>query len=99
MPGYQKKLMDNFFDIIHKDFVKYCERHQALQNNDTFLTFLHDLNLLNENTIRRYTILEAYEKMSAIPNFQKTKAVRLLADKFNITDRAIWNILSAKYKK
>lgn len=86
--------MDNFFSLIQSDFKNYCRRHKAPLNNDTFLTFLYDLNLLNENTIRRYTIMEEYEKMHALPGFQKTKSIRLLADKFNVTDRAIWNMLA-----
>jgi len=95
MPVYQKKLMDNFFSLIHADFKNYCERHHSVEDNDTFLTFLYDLNLLNENAIRRYTILEEYEKMHALPSFQKTKVVRLLANRFQVTDRSIWNILAS----
>ncbi len=96
MPVYQKKLMDNFFSIIHSDFDAYCERHQIREkNNDTFLTFLYDLNLLNENMVRKYTILEEYQKMNTLPSFQKTKAVRLLADRFQLTDRTVWNMLSS----
>lgn len=96
MPVYQKKLMDIFFSLIHSDFEAYCVRHQIREkNNDTFLTFLYDLNLLNENMVRRYTILEEYQKMNTLPSFQKTKAVRLLADKFQLTDRTVWNMLSS----
>ena len=90
MPVYQKKLMDNFCFIIQNDFHKYCARHNIQKNNETFLTFLFDLHLLNEAKIRKYTILEAYEELNTSPNFQKTKAVGLLAERFNITSRSVW---------
>ncbi len=99
MPNYQKKMIDNFFSIVISDFKKYCERHDFAPQNDTFLTYLFDSNLLNENTIRRYTILETYHQMNRLPDFQKTKAVRLLAERFQLSDRAVWNMLAEKVKR
>lgn len=93
MPVYQKKLMDNFFSIIQNDFKSYCERHNIQEDNETFLTFLFDLHLLNEAKIRRYTVLEAYEELNTSPNFKKTRAVGLLAERFNITSRSVWNLI------
>ena len=99
MPVYQKKIMDNFCSLVQTDFKAYCARHQLSPNTESFLTFLYDLKLLNENKIRKYTIIEEYEKMHNLPGFRKTKSIRLLADKFQVTDRAIWNMLSQKTKK
>lgn len=93
-----KQLVDIFSASVLNKFCEYCERHQLRTDNITFLTFLYDLNLLNENSMRRYTILEAYETMHTLPNFQKTKAVRLLADRFSMTDRSVWNMLSRDKK-
>jgi len=99
MPNYQKKMIDKFFSIILADFEKYCERHNANPHNDTFLTYLFDSDLLNENTMRRYTVLADYQDLHSQATFQKTKAVRLLADRFQLSDRAVWNMLAEREKR
>jgi len=99
MPIYQKKLVDHFFEVIHADFEAYCIRQHIYPSNTTFLTYLYDLNLLDENAMRRYSILEEYEKLHALPSFKKTHTVRHLADRFNVSDRAVWNLIAGRGKR
>lgn len=93
MQIYRKQLIDFFSALIHKDYKAYCERHHIPQNNDTFLNFLFTKNLFNESTVRRYTIHSEFAELNNTKKMTKSQAVRLLADKYNLSDRTVWNMI------
>ena len=92
----QKYLVDQFVRNTLTAFQQYCFRHTLSPTNENFLTYLYDRELLNENNMRRYIIMEEYDQMHILPTFKKTQAVRKLADKYQLSDRAIWNIIARK---
>lgn len=95
MKIYRKELVDLFSDLVKASYIDYCGRHSIPQNTDTLLNFLFTQELFSETTIRRYTIQSEFGRMSKEGGQTKTKVVRLLADRFNISDRMVWNVIKS----
>lgn len=97
MQIYQKQLIDFFSSLVHQNFDAYCNRHAIPKNNNSFLNFLFTQDLMSETAIRRYTIDSEYSTLKQQnEELTKSQLVRLLADKYNLTDRTIWNIIQTK---
>ena len=87
-----KLLLDTFSEKLNNNFLNYCEKHDQNKDIERFITYVLDQNLIPHSTIRKYTILETYEEILN-QHESKTKTVNLLADRFNLSTRSIWNLL------
>lgn len=92
----QQLLIDNFSALILSEFKEYCVKYEIEATQHDFLIFLLDKKLLDNNAIHKYAVIKEYAKISSSPDFKKTKAVKFISKKYNVTDRTIWNILSTK---
>ncbi len=58
-----------------------------------FLQYLINHNIIEDITIKRYTILYAFQLIYEEQNFHKTNTVKELAKQFNLSERQVWTIL------
>ncbi len=98
MQIYRKQLVDIFTKVVLKNYSEHCLRHGIPENNHTFLNFLFTKNLLREVAVRHFTISTEFKKTYDKSKSTKTQTVRLLADKYNMTERAVWNIIKTRSK-
>ncbi|NJK83384.1 MAG: hypothetical protein HC912_05770 [Saprospiraceae bacterium] len=89
----RKKLVDRFSEFLVINYEHYCEQHNLDANNtETIITYLVDQELIRPKTIKDYTIVHEFRHL--LPQTKhKTETVALLADKFNISERAVWLVL------
>ncbi len=86
-------MLDNFQSSLESSFTHYCDQHHSQGNIGNFITYLIDHNLIEDSTIKRYTILKEFDTLYPKKGKHKTKTVQTLASKFNLSERSIWTIL------
>lgn len=96
MPDTRKYLMERFSLFLTENYQLYQKQHipdeNIIDSLDTFITYLIDHRIIETSTIKRYTILKEYSKI--IDNSKhKTEAVNTLSERFNISERTVWNII------
>lgn len=89
----RKQVLDTFAERLCYNFLDYCTAHNQDKTLENFITYLVDREMIDNNTIYHYAILEQFQELSQTTEHKKTKIVNDLADKFNLTPRSIWNIL------
>lgn len=89
----RKYLLDQFQTHLSSDFEDFCERHNLAPSTSGFITFLIDHELILKTNILRYTVLKEIARMAEENGLNKTQAASLLAHRFNISERTVWNIL------
>ncbi|MCB9040058.1 MAG: hypothetical protein H6557_25840 [Lewinellaceae bacterium] len=89
----RKQIMDIFCEKVLDNFRIYCAEHQLPEDMDNFTTYLIDQELIDNNAIRQYAILESFKELYPGKEHRKTHTVELLAGRFNLTPRSIWNVL------
>lgn len=88
-----KTLLDQFETSLNKNFENYCETQEQENDNIQLIRYLIDHNLINITTIRRYAILKTYNKLLQQSNRKKVEMVRILSERFNISERSVYTIL------
>lgn len=63
------------------------------ENIEHFLDYLLEHQLIDDITVRRYTIIKEFEKEYPKHNGHKTQTVYTIANKFNVSDRTVWTVL------
>lgn len=96
MEQFQQLFLQKFSRKIDETFNDFCKKEQLETNTKTLLLFLIDKGLLNKNTIRNFLILEEFKELYPNNNYHKTQTIKHLANKFKISDRAIWTMLNRK---
>lgn len=86
-------MMDIFCEKLYSNFQSYCNEQQLPEKLDTFTTYLIDQELIEGRIIKQYAIREFFKEVYPVNDLKKTKAVELLANRFNLSTRSIWNIL------
>lgn len=97
MAENRKRILDAFESHLFQNYTNYCQRQGEQPTTDGMITFLIDNNLIPAVAIKRFTILQEFDKLYPLKENHKTKTVYALSDKFNISERTIWNILKGKY--
>lgn len=95
----RKHLLDRFQAQLLEDFDAFCALHGLHTTNAALATFLMDRELLPRKVILAYTVQRETAGLMARTgegSMNKTQAVSLLAHRFGITERTVWNILKAK---
>lgn len=98
METYRKTLIDRFVMLTLKAYDEHCEKHKILPNASTLITFLIDQDVLSINHIKRYTIVKDLEAISDQHRY-KTDRVAMISDKYNISERTVWNIIKSFKRK
>lgn len=94
----RKKLLDKYQEYLWTDYEAYCDRQQTEPDFQGFITYIIDKGHISDLHIKRFTVLREFDPLrKAQQTRHKTHAVEVLADRFNLSERTIWNIL--KHKK
>ncbi len=88
-----KEMLDVFSERLKNNFAIHCDENLVNDNRDSFVSYLIDRGLISSNMIKRYAILEAFEELQKNHRLLKTHAVAILAKRFNVSERSIWNVL------
>jgi len=89
----RKQEMDIFCKKLNMNFRRYCAEHRLPEELDNFTAYLIDQELIGDSTIRQYAILELFKELYPENKGRKTQTVELLASRFNLTPRSVWNVL------
>ncbi len=95
MNSYRLLLMEKFKEHIGHSFNNWCTENTLSSSEDRFLTYLIDRELIPATCIQKFTVLQEFERLGSEKNYQKTQLVSLLACKFNLSEKTIWNILKS----
>lgn len=95
------KIIDEVFvSHVLMNYQNYCVGQQAIPSMGNFLEYLLDHNLITENTIRHYVVLNEFQKGQKTKKYiTKTEAVNDLANIFGFHPNSIWNILKDHKEK
>jgi len=94
----RKQVVDIFCEKLEANFQQYCAEHGLPVHIGSFTTYLIDQELIDGNVIRHYAILELFKDLYPVNEHQKTQTVRILAKRFNLSARTIWNVLRKQGK-
>ena len=93
METNRKHLLDKFQEHLQQRFESWCQQHGVPISDDRLLTYLIDQELIPTSSILRYTVLREIEALCLEQQCQKTQSVGILANRFNLSERTIWNII------
>ena len=91
---YNKQLLDTFSDRLKDQFEDFCEQQSMLPSNDLLITYIIDKSLIPPVTLQHFTIIATFNELQAQQKMTKTQIVQVLANRFNLSQRSIWNILA-----
>ena len=94
----RKHLLDRFQQHLLEAYKNHCRTHELKATNKGLVIFLIDQDLIGEPAIRRFTVLKEMEGLNNEKVVGKTLAVHTIARRFNISERAVWNILQRQMK-
>lgn len=95
MSHFRKQLLDQFSEDLLLHFSRHCRLYEQEENLASLLDFLIDQDLIPSAVLRKYTVIQEYDKL--FPRYEKkTKTVSMLAARFNISERSIWLALKSR---
>ncbi len=89
----RKQVLDIFSEKLCRNYRDYCRQQGLEESLKGFTTYLIDRELVDGHTIRQYAIIELFHELYPANGQPKTQTVELLAGRFNLTQRTIWNVL------
>jgi len=91
-----KKLIwkDLFQKAIEEQFDDYCYEYEEEDSAETMLSFLLNQHLVDTQQLKRYVILQEFNKLLPSYDFHKTHTVLALSVRLKISERTIWSALS-----
>jgi len=96
MHDFKQLFLEKFSTKIHQSFVDFCKKENLEINTKTLLLYLIDEKLLSKADMRNFLIVEEFKELYPSNNFHKTQTIKILADRFSVSDRAIWTMLNRK---
>lgn len=93
-------MYESFISHVFSNYSRHCTDKQLQPNTANFLDYLMTQNLIYEDAVRHYVILEEFEQMMEMRKFKnKTQTVKSLARSFNLHENTIWHILKTHHDK
>ena len=92
----KKQLLDTFSEHLQKNFSAHCNTQGLEPNLDTFTTYMVDRGLINNTAIQRYAVLAIFDELHNREPMTKSQLVDILADRFHLSPRSIWNVLRGR---
>ena len=89
----KKALLDAFEQHLLADFEAYGHRQELPLTTSELITFLLDQELFSPPRVRHYTVTREYDCRRQPLYGHKSSVVSLIADRFKLSERTIWNIL------
>lgn len=78
-----------FKRLVSSDFVRWCDSKGLHPNNEAFLDFLIERNIINESTIKRFVIVATYPNALSENMGIKRAAIWELEEKYNVPESTI----------
>lgn len=89
-----KYLLDQFQITLEERWDNYRITHEIANNNQQFITYLVDQNIIDARTIRKYTIIHEYLSRMREAKNSKSAIVNLLSRRYQVSERSVWYLLS-----
>lgn len=99
MKEIRKQLYDEFCVRILQNYEDHCKKNELPESREGILTYLIDQGVIKPVSIRHYSISKEYPSLLIKANNHKSKTVRILAEKYNLSERAIWAVVKMFEKK
>lgn len=99
MENIRKQLLDEFCGKTLENYREYCQKTQIEEDPKTIITYLIDQDIIKPVTVRHYTICREYEVLLPSMDYKKSKTVRLLAERYNLSERSVWAVVKSIEKK
>jgi len=93
MKAYTQIMVDQFSTRLQEEFISFCKKNRLHNEPKTLLLYLIDNEIISQTHIRKYTILSEFEELCQMKMTNKSRIIKSLATKFNISDRAIWSMV------
>ena len=91
----RKQLLDEFCGKTLQNYREYCQKTQIQEDPKTIITYLIDQEIIKPVTVRHYTICREYEVLLPSLEYKKSKTVRLLAERYNLSERSVWAVVKS----
>ncbi len=91
--GNRKIILDMFEQSLCESYQAYCSKHQLEATQAGLLAYLIDHDLFPPKVVRDYAIQALYRRLASAAPRGKTQLVGQIADRFNLSERAVWNAL------
>ena len=98
MTKTKKHMFDDFQEFLISEFKSYCDRHNYTESNDRFVTFIIDKELIPASSVCRYTIQREFQRMSEKKALRKTQTVQEINNKYQLSEKTVWNMLRGQQK-
>lgn len=91
---------ESFISHVFGNYRKYCTDKRIQPNTANFLDFLIARNLIYEEAVRHYVILEEFKMLMLMKKCKnKTQTVKSIARAYNLHENTIWHILKVHQEK
>lgn len=91
----RKQLLDEFCGKTLQNYRDYCQKAHIKEEPKSIITFLIDQEIIKPVTVRHYTVCQEYSVLLPEMNYQKSKTVRLLAERYNLSERSVWAVIKS----
>lgn len=88
-----KKILDSFQDHLSNNYEAYCKKHKIKSDINNFIVYLIDREIVPSATIRRYAIMQEFERLYPEHDYHKSNTVNTLSELFNLSTRHIWSLI------
>ena len=95
----RKQILDLFQVRLCQGYEEYCKAHNLESNFGGLITYIIDHEMIQLSFIQKFTILKEFEQIQSERQTMKSQIVENLADRFNLSERTVWNILRHQAKK
>ena len=89
----QKQILDIFQRDLILSFRSYCKQHQYEVTIEGLITYLIDRQLIADSAMRRFVIVEEFEREFPKHKGHKTETVQTLAHRLHLSERTVWSAL------
>lgn len=94
--GNRKNILDVFQHSLYKNYCDYCSKHGIMESYGGLIAYLIDRDLFAGKSIRDHAIQVLYKELTQQARHNKTQCVQLIADRFNLSERAVWGALRGR---
>ena len=88
----QQQLIRKFRQSIRSSWEQHKINHNIPDNQDSFIEFLIDNEIIKTEIIRRFTIAKEFHERAGDYK-TKSELISLLSERYKLSKRAIWNYI------
>ncbi len=84
-----------FVSRVVRQFDSEYDEKLDVPRNRSLVMFLIDAKLISETQIQRYNIISSFHEELPKHDYHKSRTICILADRFEKSERQIWNIMKS----